>query len=116
MDTRQVIIPKAPEQVTDLPVGDSVSSITEANVRSLQGYFGVEDASDSDMNMLSEIYRIVAGDGHTDMAGVLSYLHRIKGDLGPTPLGVSRLHHVYNYLKISYDIHNLEEKRRSLLG
>jgi hypothetical protein len=87
---------------------------SDLNMQSLKGFFGVDEPSTSEQKMLADIYRYVSGDSGTDMASILSYLHGLKGKLGITPIGVTRIQHTYQYLKVLAGIRELEEEKKRL--
>ena len=59
---------------------------------------------------LSEIVRIMGGDS-TDPVDFLMNVKNIENRIGAPPLGVSRLQHVYNFIRIEGQIGALRKEQ-----
>ena len=95
----------------DNPVPSEVSGrdISLARMK-LDGYFGIQSPTTQDDKSLSEIVRILDGD-KIDPVDFLWQLKSIEDRIGTPPLGVSRLQHVYNFIRIGAQIGELRKEQ-----
>lgn len=105
------IEPRQEQEVAEVADAPAINH-NEANIRSLQGYFGVEAPSTDQDKKLADIYRMATGDEMYDMEQILLFLRGIEQKLGATPIGETRLNRVYNYLRLMDSMRVLEAKKQ----
>lgn len=76
----------------------------------LEGFFGNNSLSQQDQQNIGELVRILDGD-NKDPVDFLWEINQIEGRIGMPPLGVSRIQHLYNYVRLSSQINKLEKER-----
>ena len=81
----------------------------------LQGYFGTQNPSGEEQKSLDEITRLLDGNSK-DTVDFLWEIKNVENRIGTPPLGMSRLQHVYNFIKINSQILKLERERDLYVG
>ncbi len=74
----------------------------------MKGYFGANNPTTEESKFLSEIARNL---GTGDDVDLLWEIKNLENRIGTPPLGMSRLQHVYNFMRINSQIQGLERER-----
>lgn len=98
----------------ELVDGESIFPQKDTNVLALKGYFGIEHPTTAQEQKLVQLYELVTGGELHDMAQVLLFLRHTENKLGMTPLGTSRLDHVFQYLNIVGKIQDMTSYKELL--
>lgn len=79
----------------------------------LKDFFGVE-GTDSRETIL-DIARLVDGGKGLDIVDIMWEIKNLEGRIGAPPLGMSRLQHLYNFVKIDSQISKLRKQQEAYM-
>ena len=107
-----LIEPIAPQEETpETPAPTEVADqAADLNRMKMEGFFGVQNPNGQESQYISELSRML-GVGQRDIVDVLWDIKQTEHRIGTPPLGMSRLQHLYNYIKINSQITSLEKER-----
>ena len=117
MDSEHVIAPIAPKEPTDSTASydGGITGGKDINYLQLQNFFGVEAPDGSEIDTMNDIYSMLEGSSET-FTDMLLAIRNIEMKMGAPNLGVSRISHLHQYLKIDATISNLEKQKLALHG
>jgi hypothetical protein len=108
METLQHIEPVKSE-VQDIQAPDAVTTHTEdIAYLQLKGFFGVETGN---QDTIRQIYDFIDGGRNLDIASIMWEIKNLESRIGVPPLGMSRLQHLTNYIKIESQIRSLQKQQ-----
>jgi len=113
-----IITPAAPEpEVTVDVTRDERSANSGVNVAinqlQVQSYFGIQEGTE-EQKVLVDLMRILNGESK-EIGDLLWEIKSLESRLGTPPLGMSRLRHLFNYVKVNTELKKLEKERDSYL-
>jgi len=100
-----------PEPMADIPQSAEQTGIgMDIHAMKLEGFFGIQNPSSEEQKSLSEMTRLLNGN-NMDVVDFLWEVKNVENRIGTPPLGMSRLQHTYNFIKINSQILDLEKER-----
>ena len=116
MDSEHVIAPIAPTEPNDGTASyDGGITGKDINYLQLQNFFGVDSPDGGEIDTMNDIYGMLEGSSET-FTDMLLTIRNIEMKMGAPTLGVSRISHLHQYLKIDATITNLEKQKLALHG
>lgn len=107
-----VIEPKQPSESIEHAGPQGEGRSVDVASQQLAGYFSINNPSGTDAEQIAEIGRIL-GFSMENPAQLLWQMRNLESRIGAPQLGMSRLQHVYNYIKLDSQIRDLENLRAS---
>lgn len=96
-----IIEPVEQKEIPDTPTPDTNLLPSESPMfASIQGLFGIQSPSSQEKDMLNTIYEALRTDDNTE-ASMLWKIKQVESRIGLPPIGVSRLTHLFNYIRMS---------------
>ena len=104
-----IIEPTQEKEVVDAPErAEHVGSANDLTDVRLSGFFNIDNPSNTEKQIITDLGCIFEG---TDPAEMLLNLRNVENRIGYPQAGVSRLQHVYNFVKLNSQINSLERER-----
>lgn len=105
-----IIEPVAPKTVTEESILTGEGRSVDVASQQLNSYFDINSPNQEEANMISELANML-GFNIDDPTEMLWKVRSLETRLGTPKIGISRLQHIYNYMKIDSQIKGLEAKR-----
>lgn len=97
-----VIEPQVPESRPDTPqYAESNTLGKDPRAISLESYFDVVHPNTKEQEVVSDMIRMI---GAEDQADMLYTLQQLEAQAGYPPLGVSRMQHLHNFVKLKHQM------------
>lgn len=109
MDVIEPISAPAPKPEHSNPTEPQGDVPSVAKIKA-QEFFGIHNPNQVEADIMHELVRIMDGD-NKDPIDFLWDIKQVENRIGTPPLGVSRIQHLYNYVKLNAQIHKLEQER-----
>ena len=104
------------EPTPNVPVASEQTGMAgDIHAVQLQGFFGIANPDTAESTNLSEITRMLEGNSK-DAVDFLWEIKNVENRIGTPPLGVSRLQHIFNFIKIDSQIKGLEKEKNLYVG
>ena len=105
-----VIKPADPQERPDhTPAAEPQGNVPSVAKMRLGEYLGINAPSEQQDKMMDEMVRVLDGDAH-DPIDFLWQLKQLENRIGTPPLGVTRMQHLYNFVKLNAQMSNIRKE------
>ena len=109
MDIIEPVAPPAPKPERSNPSEPQGNVPSVARIKA-QEFFGVQTPNQVESDILNDMVRLLDGD-NKDPIDFLWEIKNLENRIGTPPLGVSRMQHIHNFVKLNSQINKLERER-----